>query len=340
MPKYIISSGCSYTVYLDAFRKKFASDAFYFKNNVRFISLGSEGAANNHIVETTIHAVSSLLKSGVSPKDIFVLVDFTQIGRISKKIPSHFNEDFDSSIVNIEKKYLSNPNIQKINDDLQISRWSGWVKINDTVYSLMQNTTDRYFPKYFKEWDELIRFSYRGYIDVIEEYFNSIILLQTYLKFVGVDYRSFFMNNVVEGWYYEKFTKESQRFNIPWISNKFLNLDRTLKHKYSIESEYKVPNLSDSLHVKQLSPLLNATFDMIDFSKFILYKTEGNNFGGIDEFVIDNFPKEYFIDINTGQGHGCTGPVYGMHPNAQAHETYVDRFLVDTIKNFLGSNNE
>lgn len=309
--KYIISGGCSYTMYINQYRD--IMNCYQTNCDVQFIGLGSTGASIHYSTESIMQVVASLLKYGVSPQNIFVLVDYTQIGRISRRIPIDFYDDFNKCVTTLDDIEKS-PNSCVVNDTLSIAQWNGWTKINETVYSIMQNVLDHKFPKYFKEWDTRIKNSYRQPIDIIEDYFQSIVLFQSYLRSVGVDHRSFFMNNVIEGWYYGD--------------------EKILKHVYTTAEKYEVPDLSNALHIKELSPMLDVMFDTIDLSKIVLHKANGNNYGGIDEYTIDNFPKEYFFDVQYNRT-GCVGYVYGMHPNDVAKEHYFIEHFKDTVTDFL-----
>ena len=134
----------------------------------------------------------------------------------------------------------------------------------------------------------------------IQDYLNRIKEIQDEL--VGIEYTMYLMNNTFEGYFYE---------------------GGLLRHRYSDNTKYKVPNLKGTIHVKQLFPY---EWNQIDLSKFKFYKTDENSFGGLDEYTIDNFDFSDFMDTKI---HSNNLNPLGMHPNMKVRLSFFENVLME-----------
>ena len=166
----------------------------------------------------------------------------------------------------------------------------GYVKIGDDRFSTFIENYDfiKDKPDFPLEWyDNQIKQHYDKSIEEhLIEYLQCIYDIQLELK--EFKYKMFLMSNTLEGYYYS---------------------DGILKHLYSNNNKYEVQDLSSGLSLETLFPEL---WNRIDWSKFCFYETNGNRYGGLDEYAIHNFTKEYFIDYIQ---RGDSPSMYGMHPN-------------------------
>lgn len=139
-------------------------------------------------------------------------------------------------------------------------------------------------------------------IQFFEIYLESIVILQTFLKKHNIAHTLFLINNVFEGW------------------------DKDFKHPYSNLEGPIVPDLSGRLHINQMSEYCNYLWDLIDLDNFVFHKTNGNNYGGIDEYAIDKFGGDkslYFKNENSEQNYW-----YGQHPHTPVYTDFSNDYNI------------
>ena len=148
-------------------------------------------------------------------------------------------------------------------------------------------------------------------IQNFEIYLENIILLQTFLKNHNIPYTLFMMSNVFEGW----------------------SID--FKHSYSPINGPIIPNLDNTLHIKDMSDYCKYLWNLIDLDNFVFHKTPGNNYGGIDEYALDKFNGDTSIYLANPLERGNAW--YGLHPNSIVYTSFSDRYgIADKIMNILG----
>lgn len=143
-------------------------------------------------------------------------------------------------------------------------------------------------------------------IQNFEIYLESIVILQTFLKKHNISNTLFMMNNVFEGW------------------------DTNFKHTYSSWVKPTVPDLSKTLHIKDMSDYCKYLWGIIDLNDFVFHKTPGNNYGGIDEYALDVFKgdKSLYYENN----FEITNMWYGQHPNNIIYSSFSDSYnVIDKI---------
>ena len=59
-------------------------------------------------------------------------------------------------------------------------------------------------------------------------------------------------------------------------------------------------------------------------SKLIFYSTDGNTYGGLDEYTIDNFSKDYLQDY----GQNDLTP-FGKHPNIKVQRDFLNKMILN-----------
>ena len=144
-----------------------------------------------------------------------------------------------------------------------------------------------------------------------EIYLENVLILQTFLKVHNISHTFFMMNNVFEGWY------------------------ENFKHVYSSNPGPIVPDLSNTLHIKDMSDYCKYLWDTINLDNFIFHKTPGNNYGGMDEYSLDIFKgDETLYNENPLERQNFW---YGLHPNVIVHHSFSDTYgISDKIINTLG----
>ena len=119
------------------------------------------------------------------------------------------------------------------------------------------------------------------------------------------------MSNVFEGWYED------------------------FRHTYSSVIGPIIPDLSNTLHIKDMSDYCKYLWGVIDLDSFIFHKTPGNNYGGIDEYSIDKFEgNELLYNENPLQRGNLW---YGLHPNTIVYHSFSNTYgisdkIIDTLR--------
>ena len=121
------------------------------------------------------------------------------------------------------------------------------------------------------------------------QYFKSILLLQSFCKEKGIDYKCFTMHNNFS----KDYTKEDA---FPSSGMEFKNM------AYEVVMNKFIPITweNDLTYKYEDRPYLKYLYDLIDFDKFWFYKEDGvTMFGGQSEWAIKNFNiNEVSDDIN------------------------------------------
>ena len=171
--KHLIIGGCSYYWKDIPYDNFLTNEPSNFNNNYNCLYIGRSSASIEYIKESIIHKISELLESGVSPSDIYLLSNLTQIGRKFIKYPEYILNDLSdeykqryrignyvaSSLIHLEKNVIN---------------WE-----TDQI----SNINNSRLP-----------------IQNFEIYLESIVILQSFLKKHNIAHTLFMMNNVFEGW--------------------------------------------------------------------------------------------------------------------------------------------
>ncbi len=137
-------------------------------------------------------------------------------------------------------------------------------------------------------------------IQNFEIYLENIVILQTFLKNHNISHTLFMMNNVFEGWGVD--------FN----------------HSYSSLQIPHIPDLTNTLHIKDMSDYCKYLWGIIDLDNFVFHKTPGNNYGGIDEYALDKFKGDssLYNDDPIKRGNFW----YGQHPTPIVYHAFSNTY--------------
>ena len=294
MKKYIIISGCSY-----AYRDPTHLVSLLKPFDIQLINIGASAAGNEYISESTIIAVKSLLEVGILPKDILVINNFTQIFRPVVKLPYEYHKK-------AEPLFHNNDCDKREYENISYTSTPALLKFQNQIYSFLISSEN--LTHEIKDW-----YSYQSQVyrvkRIVEQYFEiylqSIVVMQSFLKKHNIFNISFLMNNVFDGW------------------------DDEFRHVYNGHSELSLPNTIGTKHISQISDYTKVLWDCIDLDSFIFHQTEGNKYGGIDEFMLDRYPdRKYF------QNPEKLDFIFGNHPDGQIYHNFTDEYMVDKLKNW------
>jgi hypothetical protein len=267
--------------------------------NIQLINIGASSAGNEYISESTIIAVKSLMEVGVLPKDIMVINNFTQIFRPVIKLPYEYHKK-------AEPLFHNDGCDRRIFRNILYESTPALLKFQNQIYSFLISNENLTYE--IKDW-----YSYQSQVyrvkRIIEQYFEiylqSIVVMQSFLKKHNISNISFLMNNVFDGW------------------------DDEFRHVYTGHTELSLPNTKGTKHISQISDYTKVLWDCIDLDSFIFHQTEGNKYGGMDEFMLDRYPdRKYF------QNPEKLDLIFGNHPDGQIYHNFTDEYMVDKLKNW------
>lgn len=325
--KYIINTGCSYGVMFMSF-KEFTKGN---NNDFRIIDLHCDSTGADYAKRSIIYTVSKLIESGVSPKDMYVITEWSQPNRLHIELPKEFcNEILSAEDWAIEKTFVLNNKFNRIENEYPI-KFIGKYKslttiFGDRVYANVEHSDlesfeDKNLHYFIKEFIKNSPINNKP-IDRLENYLTNILDLQTFLKSLGIQYSFFLMNNSFEGYF-----------------DNFANFSYTEETLEIVQKEDIIlPDLKDYIHIKDFSDYLNQIWNLIDLSQFHFYKTNNFNFGGIDEYTMEHFGHQaYTAGANSWdipENGYCTS--FGAHPHESVYVNFFIDYIYDKIKPFMG----
>ena len=293
MKKYILIGGCSY------FHKSvntIVDILGYSDTESQIINIECPAGSNKYISESIILSIDSLIDYGVSSDDIIVINNFTQIGRINPIVPFE---------IQTEIKLNTNPSEKRKINNLTYTFYNSFVEIQNRMYSLMIDDTG--LSSNGKEWytqQEFYIENQKRFETNFEEYLESIVLLQSYLKLKNIKNLSFLMNNVFDGW------------------------ESDFSHIYTKNKKWELPSTKNTLHISDISDFAKSLWNMIDMSSFVFYETENNKYGGIDEYFIDKFGNLSFLENNPLNYY----QFYSNHPNEDVYELFTNDLMKSKLE--------
>jgi hypothetical protein len=324
--KYIINTGCSYGVMFMSFKE-------FTKGNdtdFRIIDLHCDSTGADYAKRSVIYAVSKLIESGISPKDMYVISEWSQPNRLHIELPQEFCNELISDTNYIEKTFVLNNKFQRIEDEFKINfvkKYKSLTTIfDDRVYANVEHSDLDSFENtnlhyYIKEFIKNSPINNKP-IDRLENYLTNILDLQSFLKSLGIQYSFFLMNNSFEG-YYDNFSNFS-----------YTEETRNIVQK----EEILLPNLKSYNNINCFSSYLNEVWNLLDLSNFHFYKTENFNFGGIDEYAMEKFGHIAYLSSANPWDIPEEGFVtsFGAHPHESVYINFFIDYIYDKIKPFIG----
>ena len=324
--KYIINTGCSYGVMFMSFKE-------FTKGNdtdFRIIDLHCDSTGADYAKRSVIYAVSKLIESGISPKDMYVISEWSQPNRLHIELPQEFCNELISDTNYIEKTFVLNNTFNRIEDTFPIKfvdKYKSLTTIfDDRVYANIEHSDLESFENknlhyYIKEFNKNSPINNKP-IDRLENYLSNILDLQSFLKSNGIQYSFFLMNNTFEGYY-----------------DNFSNFSYTEETRNTVQKdEITLPSLKSFNHIKDFSSYLNQVWNLIDLTNFHFYKTNNFDFGGIDEYTMEKFGHIAFTAGANPWDIPEDGYVtsFGAHPHESVYLNFFIDYIYDKIKPFIG----
>lgn len=325
--KYIINTGCSYGVMFMSFKE------FTKGNNTdfRIIDLHCDSTGADYAKRSIIYTISKLIESGVSPKDMYVITEWSQPNRLHIELPQEFcDEILKSEEWALEKTFVLDNTFNRIEQTYPIQFIGKYKSLStvfgDRVYANIEHSDLESFENtnlhyYIKEFIKNSPINNKP-IDRLENYLTNILDLQNFLKSLGIEYSFFLMNNSFEGYY-----------------DNFANFSYTEETLEIVQQDTIIlPDLKQYYHIKDFSNYLTYIWNLIDLSNFHFYKTNNFNYGGIDEYTMEKFGHQaYTAGANSwdipDEGY-CTS--FGAHPHESVYVNFFIDYMYDKIKPYMG----
>jgi hypothetical protein len=322
--KYIVNTGCSYGVMFRSMKE------FTKGNDTDFqvIDLHCDSHGAEYQKRSITYTISKLFQKGVSPKDIYVIVEWSQPNRLFIELPKEFCGEIENDKNHLEGTFILNNKFERVDDSLEyVGKYKSLnVVFDDRVYANIEHSDlDSFENKniqfYIKEFIQNTPISNKP-IDRIEQYLTNIVDLQNFLKSNQIQYSFFLMNNSFEG-YYENFLHKYGTEDI----NKYVQTDTI-----------SLPDLSNFYHIKDFSNYLTHMWNLLDLSNFCFYKTDKFNYGGIDEYSLEKFGHiSYTAGANLWdipEDGYCTS--FGAHPHDSIYIDFFNEYIYNKIQSFIG----
>ncbi len=322
--KYIINTGCSYGVLFRSMKE------FTKGNDTDFqiIDLHCDSHGAEYQKRSVIYTISKLLEKGVTSKDIYTIVEWSQPNRLFVELPQEFCTEILNDKNHCEGTFILNNKFQRVEDSYEyVSKYKSLnVVFGDRIYANIEHADLESFDNeelkfYIKEFEETTPISYKP-IDRLEQYLTNILDLQNFLKANQIEYSFFLMNNSFEGYY-----------------DNFLHLYGNDETWQQLQTEIiTLPHINNLIHIKEFSEYLTYIWNLIDLENFVFYKTEKFNYGGIDEYAMEKFGHVAYTSGANLWDIPEDGYItsFGAHPHDSVYINFFDDYIYDRVKNFIG----
>jgi hypothetical protein len=327
--KFFVGTGCSYGRIIDSLhnfinhkdalkRNNIDLDnevSFDGSDNIVFINASGPSQGSDYQSDSIIYVISRLLELGATTTNIYCVVEWSEIGRISFNIPTgvdintdfmnwkkwggdtvqgiyEYSSEFPNAIGEITQGFADSTDLTLYLKD-KIDVYSDQIgqchsKLGNTYY-ISTGTWD-YNKKINEPMFEIMCDEYeKAALKLPHEFFvrryvDNIVKLQTFLKKWNIKYNFCQIYSQFSGWYeFEDGTK--RQFHIH-DDNKWYN-SRLFKKRF--------PN-NKSKDVSEVYPNIKPVYNLIDWDNFWFHKDKTGVFpkGGIDEYCIDTFGESSY----------------------------------------------
>jgi len=327
--KYIITSGCSFTrqykrIGFNGTDVDFLDDDTKFwrwphhikdqYKNFDVYNLGNPTNDNGVIAQSIIKKINDLLTTGISPKDIKVIIQWTDQTR-----NSFFISDSIAKLYNVEPLEKNSDDDNPMNPE-NIDKWShlnGFSNKKFGYYLLTGNGLINHinYPKDIID----IHFKYTSPQESAIRFFTNIILIQNFCKVNRI--KNLFMFNL------------SYNFN----TNTYPKSYKDIKKVYL---EKEIPEFYNEF--KTENSYISYLYNNIDFKNFWFYENKYTNCGGQLEWAISEFDfkndKRLFMEhsyieddlIKFCKKNKSINPI--GHVSSEMNKKFVDTILTNFLK--------
>lgn len=328
-PKIILTTGCSYGKFAQSFNDLANNEKTNFTGLELVIDLHASSMGAKYQTLSIIESIEKLILSGVDPKDILVLGQYSQIIRkdvliTDKTIVQYidnipFQEKVDAEILKRESvlfpdiiSFIQNEFTKDIVNSLQQKKFFAptFPKLSNYYIANFENISYD-FPN--KTINDLIKFYSQKevrsdffFIDRAIDYFQNIFTAQEYLKSKGIKYKFCLINN------------QFSMFNTDTLIQDILQT-KVIDGEYYLNQDYLNSN-----QIWEINSNIKTLCSMIDWNNWWFYENKDKNiiWGGIDEYAIDKFGVKSFSSKNTDKN------LFGQHPDLYVYNELIKNELM------------
>ena len=321
---YIINTGCSYGVMFRSM-KEFTNGN---TNNFTVIDLHCDSHGSSYQKRSVIYSISKLLNEGISPDNIYVIVEWSQPNRLFVELPSEFCGEILEQYSHTEPTFILDNTFNKVDNKSDFIRKhkSLNVVIGDRVYANIEHSDlssfdSKQLKSYISTYIKNSPINNKP-IDRFETYLTDILDLQNFLKSKNINYSFFLMNNTFEGY-------------LDDLSHRYIKDEM---YKELQNETIKIPDLKTDKLIKDFSSYLSHVWNLIDFSHFHFYKTDRFNYGGIDEYSMEKFGHIAYTSCANPWDIPDDGYVtsFGAHPHDSIYIDFFIEFVYNKIRPYIG----
>jgi hypothetical protein len=324
--KYIITSGCSYSVLIEntlhthvhyekihnEFNKLEKSVLGNGSTNTKIIrvnnddtiiniNVGLPSQTSEWILHSSQYTIQKLIEFGVDPKNIYCFVEWTQYNRHTLS-HENFIKLSDVKLNNLIKIYSTdiNLNINFIENEFKFATLDELPNvgvIQNKLYLTANQLTEINFKNLPMEWQSwyengTINYNKTSNLELLTTYLNNIISLQSYLKSLNIKYNFCNMQSEFSGWIekgleYEQKIKLGRKYHPYYLNSK----DEIIYNSQYIETI----KLGES--VENVYPQITHLYNLIDFTNWWYYESDNCSRGGIDEYMFDTYGIHAYTKI-------------------------------------------
>ena len=324
--KYIITSGCSYSVLIE---NTLHTHVHYEKIHNEFNKLKKsilgDGSLNPKIIQTnnddniinidvslpsqtsewilhsTQYAIQKLIQLGVKSENIYCFVEWTQYNRYTIPHDSYIKLS-DVKVDSFLKVYGKDTklNINYIKNQFKVRRLDELPNvgvIENRLYLSANQLTSKNFKTLPTEWElwyetHKTRYHKTSNIELLTKYLSNIISLQSYLKSLNIQYNFCNMQSEFSGWIesgleYEQKIKLGRKYHPYYLNAKD---DIIYNNKY-------IETIKLGEFVENVYPQITHLYNLIDFTNWWFYESDSFTRGGIDEYMFDTYGIHAYTKI-------------------------------------------
>jgi hypothetical protein len=299
--RYIVFTGCSYGQQARAFHD--LQNLGYCKD-VKFYNLQGSSLGSKYQLMSAINAVEKLINNGVSVDDIYVVCQWSSMFRVTTMYDIDFFENFSFFTLDFDMNTWRTKN----NDTLYSVGFDkfGFVNVANQ-YNIIQSCSNKNLRNFL-----LDNLSHSSPSERAAQYHFDIINLQNYLKVKNIKYSFLFFNSALTGFNFDRTDSFLNGLEMVDVE-KIKGVEKIIEDK---NERFILPKIWRESIIYNKNKW--ASFkNLIDWGNFILYNNDRIEFGGIDEFVLENIGTIGYLSYNVK-------PVsFGDHLNQYGDFRYI-----------------
>lgn len=300
--KFIISSGCSYGMIPRNLNHMRKTNIFEIDDDCVVVDLQQDSQSANYSADSIIHTIEVLKSKSVPVENIYVINEWTGWERTQMVFPSStMFQIFENNDLHPQKVASLNKDsslLDYLNDllgfkTLRSKKFKGmhcpivfidnlsYVNASHLDIEEFSDTNYYFWIKLYQETHAKIQNE-----TLINDWFNHVLKLQYYLKLNNIEYNFHFMSSVFSNYFKDEHKNLYQAYQSKYqwddSTNRLVNREQDSERFYS--------NLTEKNDLIYQFPEIQFKFNQLDLSRFWFADSDKYRYGGVDEYVMENFP--------------------------------------------------